>query len=65
MSDRPPEAPKTHETPQIVMQALPGGFLQLEIKGVVPAEIGAKLLGVLSEYRDSRPTAPSATKSVS
>lgn len=52
----PEEAPTHHELPQIVMRGLPGGFLQLEIKGVVPAEVGAKLLSILSAYRDSRST---------
>lgn len=53
MSEYPPEAPKTYEMPQIVMRGLPGGFLQLEIKGVVPVDVGAELMSILSKYRDS------------
>ncbi|BAT58569.1 hypothetical protein GJW-30_1_01095 [Variibacter gotjawalensis] len=53
MDERPPEAPKMHELPQIVMRALPGGLLQLEIKGVVPLQVGTDLMRVLSTYRDS------------
>ncbi|BAT59514.1 hypothetical protein GJW-30_1_02047 [Variibacter gotjawalensis] len=53
MTEFPPEAPKHHEMPQIVMRGLPGGLLQLEIKGVVPVEVGTRLMQILSDYRDS------------